>query len=57
MLTDARSIFAGMTKSTYRVLFYKKSIGKKFAVKLFPRGKKEAEEDFNHESGMHFEAL
>ncbi len=57
MLTDAKFIFEGMIKSNYLVLFYKKSICKKFAVKLFPRGMKQAEEDFNHESGMHFEAL
>ena len=59
MLTDARTRWSGMTKSTYRVLFIDESHGEKFALKIFPRGMnyQQAEKDFKHESEMHIQAL
>jgi hypothetical protein len=39
MLTDAETRCSGMTKSTYPVLFLADRHGRKFALKIFPRGK------------------
>jgi hypothetical protein len=39
MLNDALTRCSGMTKSTYPVVFLADRHGRKFALKIFPRGK------------------
>ena len=59
MLTDAETRCSGMTKSTYPVLFIAERRGKKFALKIFPRGKdcEKSEKEYKHEMEMNILAL